>query len=127
MTGAPRSAWPTRRAPAPSLGLQPVPKPGWGRRRGPGEDLFAGAAAERSSPRTAPLAARMRPRTLDEIVGQRHLVGPGAPLRALIEADRLDLGHPLGPAGHGQDDAGPRGGGTATAKHFVPLSAVRPG
>jgi hypothetical protein len=34
----------------------------------------------------APLAARMRPRTLDEIVGQAPLLGPGAPLRALIES-----------------------------------------
>ena len=37
----------------------------------------------------APLAARMRPATLDDVVGQRHLLAPGAPLRALIEADRL--------------------------------------
>src|SRR5271154_1844916 len=36
---------------------------------------------------TAPLAERMRPRTLDEYVGQEHLVGPGKPLRILIETD----------------------------------------
>jgi putative ATPase len=36
-----------------------------------------------------PLAERMRPRTLDEYVGQKHVVGPGKPLRALIEAGRL--------------------------------------
>ena len=53
-----------------------------------GDDLFTGAAEERLAAR-APLAARLRPRTLDEIVGQQHLVGPGAPLRALIESDRL--------------------------------------
>src|SRR5271168_1386404 len=36
---------------------------------------------------TAPLAERMRPRTLDEFAGQEHLVGPGRPLRVLIESD----------------------------------------
>src|SRR5271156_5076956 len=36
---------------------------------------------------TAPLAERMRPRTLDEFAGQEHLVGPGKPLRMLIETD----------------------------------------
>ena len=53
-----------------------------------GDDLFSGAAQERLATR-APLAARLRPHTLDEIIGQEHLVGPGAPLRALIESDRL--------------------------------------
>ena len=36
-----------------------------------------------------PLAARMRPRTLDEVVGQEHILGPGTLLRRVIEADRL--------------------------------------
>ena len=36
---------------------------------------------------TRPLADRMRPRTLDEFVGQEHLVGPGKPLRTQIERD----------------------------------------
>ncbi len=39
--------------------------------------------------REAPLAARMRPRTLDEVVGQAHIIGPGKLLRRAIEADRL--------------------------------------
>jgi putative ATPase len=51
-------------------------------------DLFASAVEERLA-RRAPLAARLRPRTLDEVVGQRHLLGPGKPLRVLIESDRL--------------------------------------
>jgi hypothetical protein len=62
-----------------------------------GEDLFSGVAAHHLASR-APLAARMRPHTLDDIVGQRHLVGPGAPLRALIEADRLSCGALRAPA-----------------------------
>ena len=62
------------------------------------DDLFTGAAAERLSDR-APLAARLRPRPLDEIVGQQHLVGPGAPLRALVESDRLTSAILWGPPG----------------------------
>ncbi len=42
------------------------------------------------TPRTAPLAERMRPRTLEELSGQQHLVGPGKPLRVQIERDQLD-------------------------------------
>jgi putative ATPase len=42
------------------------------------------------TPRTAPLAERMRPRTLDEYSGQEHLLGPGKPLRVQIERDSLD-------------------------------------
>jgi putative ATPase len=52
------------------------------------EDLFAAAAEDRLI-RQAPLAARLRPYSLDDVVGQEHLLGKGKPLRALIEADRL--------------------------------------
>ena len=38
-----------------------------------------------------PLAERLRPRTLDEYIGQRHLVGPGAVLRGMIETGRVSL------------------------------------
>ena len=48
------------------------------------DDLFAAAAEERLSGRS-PLAARLRPRNLGDVVGQRHLLAPGRPLRALIE------------------------------------------
>jgi putative ATPase len=51
-------------------------------------DLFDHALQERMTTE-APLAARMRPRTLDEFVGQRHIVGEGRLLRRAIEADRL--------------------------------------
>jgi putative ATPase len=51
-------------------------------------DLFSEAANQRLAAQ-APLAARLRPRTLDEMVGQEHLLAPGRPLRALIEADRM--------------------------------------
>jgi len=51
-------------------------------------DLFAHSRAE-AIRREAPLAARLRPRRLEEFVGQAHLVGPGAPLRRLIEEGQL--------------------------------------
>ena len=51
-------------------------------------DLFD-TARERLLEEKAPLAARMRPRTLDEFVGQEEIVGPGKLLRRAIEADRL--------------------------------------
>jgi putative ATPase len=64
-------------------------------------DLFA-AAAEEQLAAQAPLAARLRPRSLDDIVGQRHLVGKGAPLRVLVEADRLSSVILWGPPGTGK-------------------------
>ena len=48
----------------------------------------------------------MRPRTLDEFVGQSHIIGPGRPLRQAIDARHAALADPLGTAGHRQDDAG---------------------
>jgi putative ATPase len=51
---------------------------------------------------TAPLATRMRPRTLDEFVGQEHILGPGKLLRRAIEADRLPSVIFSGPPGTGK-------------------------
>ncbi len=89
------------------------------------EDLFSDAAERRVAAR-APLAARLRPRTLDEIVGQQHLLGPGAPLRALIESDRLTSAILWGPPGTGKTTLATVVA-SATAKRFVPLSAVTAG
>src|SRR5438309_7725552 len=52
--------------------------------------------------RVAPLAVRMRPRSLDEFVGQRHFLGPGKLLRRLLEADRLSSVIFYGPPGSGK-------------------------
>ncbi len=90
-----------------------------------GGDLFDAAAEERLATR-APLAARLRPRTLDDVVGQRHLVAPGAPLRVLVESDRLGSTILWGPAGSGKTTLA-RLIADATAKVFVPLSAVTAG
>ncbi|MEU3049670.1 MULTISPECIES: replication-associated recombination protein A [unclassified Streptomyces] len=96
-------------------------------------DLFTAAAEERQErePSSSPLAVRMRPRTLDEVVGQQHLLKPGSPLRRLV-----------GDAGQGRAGAssvilwGPPGTGKttlayvvsqATDKRFVELSAITAG
>jgi putative ATPase len=64
-------------------------------------DLFADAARERM-PEVAPLAQRLRPRTLDEFVGQRHVLGEGSALRLAIEEDRVASMILYGPPGSGK-------------------------
>jgi putative ATPase len=69
------------------------------------DDLFGSGPAEDAGEKTsanAPLAARFRPRSLDEYVGQSHLLAPGKPLRRLIEADRLTSLILFGPPGVGK-------------------------
>jgi len=90
-----------------------------------GDDLFSQAAEARVAAR-APLPSRMRPRNLDEVVGQQHLLAPGKPLRALIEADRLSSCILWGPAGTGKTTIA-RLVARATAKAFEPMSAVSAG
>jgi putative ATPase len=87
--------------------------------------LFADAA-NRNLERQAPLAARLRPRTLDDMVGQEHLVGPGAPLRVLAESDRVGSAILWGPAGTGKTTLA-RLLAATTAKHLVTLSATAAG
>ncbi len=87
--------------------------------------LFADAA-DRRLERQAPLAARLRPRTLDEVVGQEHLVGPGAPLRRLAESDRVTSSILWGPAGTGKTTLA-RLLADTTAKHLSTLSATAAG
>ncbi|MGH9046058.1 MAG: AAA family ATPase, partial [Acidimicrobiales bacterium] len=88
-------------------------------------DLF-GAAADKLVTERSPLAARLRPRSLDEVVGQSHLVGPSGPLRALAEADRLGSAILWGPPGTGKTTLAYALARTS-AKAFVPLSATASG
>jgi len=89
------------------------------------DDLFSAAVADRLRSQ-APLAARLRPRTLDEIVGQEHLVAPGAPLRKLIEADRLSSVILWGPPGTGKTTLA-EVVASSTHRAFERLSAVTSG
>ena len=75
---------------------------------------------------TAPLAARLRPRTLDEIVGQQHLLGPGKILRRLIESDRISSMIFWGPPGVGKTTLA-RVIAHHTRASFIDFSAVTSG
>lgn len=88
-------------------------------------DLFDDAA-ERLLEQGAPLAARMRPRTLDEFVGQQEAVGPGTALRTAIEQDALSSLILYGPAGTGKTSLA-RIIAHMTEAHFAELSAVSAG
>ena len=79
-----------------------------------------------SSAESAPLADRMRPRTLEEFIGQEHLVGPGRLLRRAIEADRLTSSIFFGPPGCGKTTLASIIAG-ATKAAFVQLNAVTSG
>jgi putative ATPase len=87
-----------------------------------GDDLFAAAAEEQLS-QQAPLAARLRPMRLDDVVGQDELVGPGRPLRVLVESDRLSSAIFWGPPGTGKTTLA-QVIARHTAKAYEQLSAV---
>ncbi|AFZ68398.1 replication-associated recombination protein A [Deinococcus peraridilitoris] len=74
----------------------------------------------------APLAERLRPRTLDEVVGQRQLLGPGKPLRRLLESGRLNSLILWGPPGVGKTTLA-RLVAQYVKAHFISLSAVTAG
>ena len=104
------------------------------RRLGAVEDLFGNTVPETPAPggslsmpsADAPLAVRMRPRTVDEIVGQQHLLGPGSPLRRLAEGDAAMSVFLWGPPGVGKTTIAAVVSQSAK-RRFVELSAVTAG
>jgi putative ATPase len=83
-------------------------------------DLFAPAEPQ------APLAERLRPKSLDEVVGQSHLLGPGKPLRLAFTSGKLPSMILWGPPGVGKTTLARLIANTADAE-FIPLSAVLSG
>ena len=90
------------------------------------ENAERAAAGATQAAASAPLAERMRPRTLDDFVGQEHLLGPGAPMRVLIESDRVQSMILWGPPGCGKTTLARLIAGLTRAA-FIPFSAVLSG
>jgi len=87
-----------------------------------GDTLFA-ASAKKSLERGAPLADRMRPHALSDLVGQKHVLGPHSLLTQAITGDRVRSMILWGPPGSGKTTLARVIAG-ATRSHFVPFSAV---
>src|SRR5207237_2264789 len=87
-------------------------------------DLFRAAAAR--DPSLVPLAERMRPRTVDEVVGQQHILGPHTLLREAIETDQVPSLIFWGPPGTGKTTLA-RVIAAATRSELVAISAVEAG
>ncbi len=88
-------------------------------------DMFDYARQQRQQ-QSGPLAMRMRPRTLDEFVGQDHIIGPGRLLRRAIEADQLSSIIVWGPPGTGKTTLA-NIIANHTKRHFSKLNAVTSG
>ena len=85
-----------------------------------------GSPADRTVDAGSPLAVRMRPATLDEVLGQDHLLGPGAPLRRLVQGGAPSSMLLYGPPGTGKTTLATLVAG-ATGRNFAQLSALSAG
>src|SRR5438552_12434788 len=90
------------------------------------DSLFPDAQPRQSKAAPAPLAERMRPRTLDELVGQEEILAPGKPLREAINRDLLQSIILWGPPGTGKTTLA-RIVADMTSAEFVQFSAVLAG
>src|SRR3569833_1496175 len=88
-------------------------------------DLFHDVR-QKNLDRVAPLAVRMRPRTLEEFTGQQHFLGPGKLLRRMLEADRLSSVIFYGPPGTGKTTLAQLIAGYSKS-HFIQLNAAAVG
>src|ERR1700680_2083377 len=88
--------------------------------------LFDSAPLPDEGTQKRPLAERMRPKTMDEFVGQEHILGPGKPLRMQIERDQLSSLILWGPPGVGKTTLAQLIA-RITKCDFVPFSAVLSG
>ena len=88
--------------------------------------LFEDDKPSTTSSAPAPMAERLRPKTLDEVVGQEHLLGPGKPLRTAIERDQVPSMILWGPPGVGKTTLA-QVIAKMTKSDFVPFSAVLSG
>ena len=89
-------------------------------------DSLFDEAEERAAQAAAPLAVRMRPRSLDEVIGQRHLTAPGTPFRKLIDNDAPMSLILWGPPGTGKTTLA-YVVSQVTSRRFTELSAVTAG
>src|SRR5574340_1010375 len=90
------------------------------------QDLFQTAAPELALDPHVPLAERLRPRTLDAVVGQTHLLGPGKPLRLAFDSGKLHSMILWGPPGVGKTTLA-RLTAQAFGADFIAISAVLSG
>ncbi|MDX6285395.1 MAG: putative ATPase [Frankiales bacterium] len=102
-----------------------MPAPTTGPTAGPTESLFD-AGRRDAEAAVAPLAVRLRPRSLDEVVGQEHVTGPGTPLRRLIEEGQAPSLLLWGPPGTGKTTLAHVVAASIDGR-FVELSAVEAG
>ncbi len=81
-------------------------------------------AATEPVPLDAPLAERLRPHSLEEVIGQQHLIGTGKPLRVAVDGGKTAFHAAVSPPGRGENHAGAHFGAKPSTPASCPFSAV---